>query len=52
VDLKELAANVREVNPHATIFAVSSRTGEGLTTWTKWLQQAVEVHASTAMVSV
>ena len=52
VDLKELAANVREVNPHATIFAVSSRTGEGLTTWTKWLQQAVEVHASAAMVSV
>jgi len=52
VDLKELAANVREVNPHAAIFAVSSRTGEGLTTWTKWLQQAVEVHASAAMVSV
>ena len=52
VDLKELTANVREVNPHATIFALSSRTGEGMTAWTNWLQQTVEVHASAAMVSV
>ncbi len=51
-DLKELAANVREVSPHATIFALSSRTGEGLGAWTIWLQQAVEFHASTAMASV
>ena len=52
VDLKELTANVREVNPRATIFALSSRTGEGMTAWTNWLQQAVKVHASAAMVSV
>jgi len=51
-DLKELTANVREVNPNATIFALSSRTGEGMSAWTNWLQQAVEVHASAATVSV
>jgi hydrogenase nickel incorporation protein HypB len=52
VDLKELAANVREVNPHATIFALSARTGEGMPAWTSWLQHAVAAHASVAMVSV
>ena len=52
VDVKELMANVREVNPNATIFPLSSRTGEGMTAWTNWLQQSVMVHASAAMVSV
>jgi len=52
VDVKELAANVREVNPNASIFALSSRTGEGMSAWTNWLQQAVEVHATAVMVSV
>ena len=51
LDLKELTKNVREVNPHATIFALSSRTGEGLDAWTSWLQQAVAVRAVTAMAS-
>jgi len=52
VDVKELAANVREVNPNASIFALSSRTGEGMSAWTNWLKQAVEVHATAVMVSV
>jgi len=52
MDLKELTANVREVNPNATIFALSARTGEGMPVWTDWLQRAVAVHASVAMVSV
>lgn len=51
VDVNELVANVREVNPNAIIFALSSRTGEGMADWTNWLRQAVEVHASVAMVS-
>ncbi len=49
VDLRELTENVREVNPQATIFALSSRTGAGMAAWTGWLQQAVEVRASAAM---
>jgi hydrogenase nickel incorporation protein HypB len=50
VDLEELAANVREVNPHATIFALSSRTGEGLDAWTNWLEKAVEDRAAAVAV--
>lgn len=49
VDLQELTENVRNVNPHATIFPLSSRTGEGMAAWTSWLQQAVKVRASAAM---
>ena len=51
IDLKELTANVREVNPNATIFALSARTGDGMPAWTDWLQRAVAIHASVAMVS-
>lgn len=51
VDLEELTANVRSVNPTATIFALSSRTGEGMAAWTNWLMQAVAVRAPAAMVS-
>jgi hydrogenase nickel incorporation protein HypB len=51
-DIDELAANVRQVSPHATIFMLSSRTGEGLEAWTNWLQQTVEVHAQAALASV
>ena len=50
-DLRELTKNVREVNPQATIFALSSKTGEGLEAWTNWLKQAVEVRALAAMAS-
>jgi hydrogenase nickel incorporation protein HypB len=52
VEVRELEKNVREVSPHATIFALSSRTGEGLADWTTWLQQAVEAHALAATASV
>jgi len=51
VDVKELMANVRAVNPNATIFALSSRTGEGMAAWTDWLQQSVAVYGSAASVS-
>ena len=51
-DLRELTKNVREVNPQATIFALSSKTGEGLDAWTNWLKQAIEVRALAAMASV
>jgi hydrogenase nickel incorporation protein HypB len=41
VNLEELMANVRDVNPTATLFALSARTGEGMKGWTEWLRQAV-----------
>jgi hydrogenase nickel incorporation protein HypB len=42
VDLSLIAANVRQMNPHVTIFEVSAKTGEGLEDWFTWLKsQAV-----------
>ncbi|HEV2494865.1 MAG TPA: hydrogenase nickel incorporation protein HypB [Terriglobia bacterium] len=38
VALEELERNVLEVNPRATIFPVSCRTGEGLDAWCDWLR--------------
>jgi len=41
VDLRELEKNVREVNPGATVFPLSCKTGAGLEMWLEWLRQAV-----------
>jgi len=41
VDLRELRANVREVNPKAMLFAVSCKTGVGLDSWVAWLRDAI-----------
>jgi hydrogenase nickel incorporation protein HypB len=41
VDLRELETNVREVNPKATVFAVSCKTGAGLDAWLAWLRDAI-----------
>jgi hydrogenase nickel incorporation protein HypB len=45
VDLMELEANVRQVNPTALILALSSKTGAGMGAWTDWLEQAVKLHS-------
>lgn len=37
VSLDELLANVRDVSPRAVVFALSSRTGEGLEPWIDWV---------------
>ena len=42
VDLRELETNVREVNPKATVFAVSCKSGAGLDNWLAWLRGAIE----------
>lgn len=36
VSLEELLGNVRDVSPRAEVFALSSRTGEGLDAWVEW----------------
>jgi hydrogenase nickel incorporation protein HypB len=51
VDLEELKANVREVNPTAIVFALSARTGAGMEAWTEWLRQAVESRGCVARES-
>ncbi len=48
VDIAELTKNVMEVNPSATIFPVSCRTGEGFDAWIAWLNQALDRHLNKA----
>jgi len=48
VDLRELEANVREVNPKATLFAVSCKTGVGLDGWVAWLEEAIASRSTAA----
>jgi hydrogenase nickel incorporation protein HypB len=51
VDRNELERNIRDVNPTATIFSLSARTGEGLTAWTNWLLQAVKPHTPATLAT-
>ncbi len=46
VDLNELRRNVLEVNPRASVFPISCRTGEGLDRWTEWLRAQVTAHSA------
>ena len=41
VDLSRIKANVRQVNPHVTILAVSAKTGDGLEAWFDWVRSTV-----------
>lgn len=41
VDLQQIEANVRQMNPHVQIFAVSAKTGEGLEDWFNWVKSTV-----------
>lgn len=36
-DMDLFMANLRKVNPHAKVFEVSAKTGEGLGAWLEWL---------------
>jgi hydrogenase nickel incorporation protein HypB len=54
VDLSRIEANVRQVNPHVTIIAVSAKTGEGLEAWFDWVKSVAKMPqlASTRVGSV
>jgi hydrogenase nickel incorporation protein HypB len=41
IDINRIAANVRQMNPHVTIIAVSAKTGEGLENWFDWVKSQV-----------
>ena len=41
LDLDAFLANLRAVNPTATVIPVSARTGEGVTPWCDWLRGVV-----------
>ncbi|NJK76104.1 MAG: hydrogenase nickel incorporation protein HypB [Oscillatoriales cyanobacterium RU_3_3] len=41
VDLDRIVANVRQMNPHVTIIAISAKTGEGLEAWFNWVRSQI-----------
>jgi hydrogenase nickel incorporation protein HypB len=38
IDLEQIVANVRQMNPQVTIIPVSTKTGEGLAPWFDWVR--------------
>jgi hydrogenase nickel incorporation protein HypB len=46
VNVEQIIANVRQMNPHCTIIPVSAKTGEGLTEWFDWVRQQVVLGAA------
>jgi hydrogenase nickel incorporation protein HypB len=38
VNMHQIIANVRQINPQVTIIPVSTKTGEGLETWFEWVR--------------
>ncbi|RCJ25083.1 hydrogenase accessory protein HypB [Nostoc minutum NIES-26] len=43
IDISQIAANVRQINPDVEIIPVSSKTGEGLEVWFNWVRQQTKV---------
>ncbi|NJL87904.1 MAG: hydrogenase nickel incorporation protein HypB [Leptolyngbyaceae cyanobacterium SM1_1_3] len=41
IDLKQIEANIRQINPHVTVISVSARSGAGLETWFDWVKAFV-----------
>lgn len=52
VDLGQIEANVRQINPQVTIFRVSAKTGDGLTPWFEWIHQAVTTQINRLQLTV
>lgn len=38
IDVSQIEANVRQINPNATIIPISAKTGEGLEAWFDWVR--------------
>jgi hydrogenase nickel incorporation protein HypB len=45
-DTARASRYIRDLNPHARIFQISTQTGEGMTDWTDWLVSAVNEHTT------
>ena len=42
VDISQIEANVRSLNPHVKIISVSAKTGEGLNAWFDWVRHVCQ----------
>ena len=38
IDISQIEANIRQMNPHVTVIPISAKTGEGLNDWLNWLR--------------
>lgn len=52
VNLQQIEANVRQINPTVTIISVSTKTGEGLEIWFEWVRSTVAARQSHSPTSV
>ena len=52
VDLDQIEANVRQINPQVTIFRVSAKTGDGLTPWFEWIHGTVATQINRLQLTV
>lgn len=43
IDLDQIAANVRQMNPHVTIIPVSAKSGVGLDQWFDWVRSHLKL---------
>ncbi|MEM9906038.1 MAG: hydrogenase nickel incorporation protein HypB [Cyanobacteria bacterium P01_D01_bin.44] len=42
IDIAQIEANVRQLNPKVTVIPVSAKSGEGLDQWFEWLKMCVD----------
>ena len=42
IDLEQIAANVRQINPDVALIPVSAKTGQGLDIWFNWVKTQVQ----------
>ncbi|NEQ50666.1 MAG: hydrogenase nickel incorporation protein HypB [Leptolyngbya sp. SIO3F4] len=52
MDIDQIEANVRQINPNVTIFRVSAKTGDGLAAWFEWVKQAVTEQVNRLQLTV
>ncbi|MBE9192777.1 hydrogenase nickel incorporation protein HypB [Gloeocapsopsis crepidinum LEGE 06123] len=52
IDISQIEANVRQMNPHVTIIQVSAKTNDGLENWFNWLRNAVQSNTAKSVMSL
>lgn len=45
--LETFQDDIKKINPHASVFTISGRTGQGIDEWTQWLLEEVRSKTST-----
>ena len=52
VDISQIEANVRQMNPHVTIIQISAKTNDGLEDWFNWLRNTVQSNNAKSVMSL